>query len=204
MSRLGKGLLLSLLVHAALFGAGRGWVEWQRRRAFDGLDIDLSRSSLLPLPPSLAGRSAPRPPEDWFVGDARRLAARPLPASPTAEVSEEGSAGPPCPPPCPSNAGDWAPANRAVRVPRWMSGQIGEGDYPANAKRRNQEGNVVVDVLIDIDGKVRGVTIIQASFPDLTEKTIEKLSMSQFSPCVAPDGRPFPCRLRIPVAWSLE
>jgi len=198
---------LSVVVHAALYGAGMGWMEWKRHRDLNGMDIDLSRSSLMPLPANMGTARAVKPPEEWYVGDPRRLAPAPapVPLSAVAKAEEqEAPAGPPCPPPCPSNAGDWAPASQAVKRPEWTDGMISEDDYPREARTKNITGLVVVQVLLDSTGAVRDVKLLQGSDPLLDDKTMEKLKAAKFSPCMDANGQPFPCTLRLPIHWTLD
>lgn len=200
----GRALLLSLVLHAALYGGGLGWLAWQRSHDPDGMEIDLGRSTLLPMPANLGGQRASRPPEDWFLDSGRKFAPAPTQVSQAAQALDNAPAGPPCPPPCPSTAGDWAPASQAVKRPTWMEGQISESDYPREARFRNQTGLVLAEVLLDSDGKVRDAKILQGSHEALNAKTLEKLAQARFSPCVDGQGRPFPCRLRLPIRWTLE
>ncbi|HTB34221.1 MAG TPA: energy transducer TonB [bacterium] len=198
-----KALLLSLLLHGLAYGAGLGWMAW-RERADESMDIDLSRSTLIPMLANLQGKRAPKPEEDWVMDTGRKLAPQQQkPLSPSAQA-EEAPAGPPCPPPCPSNAGDWAPASAAVRRPEWTDGMISESDYPTEARYKNQTGKVVAEVLLDSEGKVREVQLLQGSYESLDDKTLEKLRAARFTPCMDANGKPFPCRLRLPIVWSLD
>lgn len=201
----GQALVLSVLAHAVFYGGAQGWMAWRRHRSFEAMDIDLSRSSLMPLPPNLASMPAYKPPEDWFVGDMRRLAPPPAPHPLTiaAKVEQEAPAAA-CPPPCPANLGDWVPASQSVRKPEWEDGMITEDDYPKEARYKNITGLVVVQVLLDAQGQVRDVKLLQGSDQMLNDKTLEKLRQARFSPCVDASGHPFPCQLRLPINWTLE
>ncbi|HTB22736.1 MAG TPA: energy transducer TonB [bacterium] len=195
-------VILSIAAHAVCYGGGYGWMAWQRSH-FDAMDIDLSRSSLMPLPPHM-GTYVPKPPEEWYVGDVRRLAPRPLPPPLKAvakPAEEEGEVAPPCPPPCPS---EWASSAQSVQKPQWTDGMITEDDYPQEARYKNITGLVVVQVSIDTQGVVRDVKLLQGSDPLLNDKTLEKLRQARFSPCIDAAGQPFPCTLRLPINWTLE
>jgi TonB family protein len=198
----GRALALSLVLHAVAYAAGLGYFAWQERRE-EGMEIDLAHSTLLPMLPNLGGRRAPQAEPDWVL-DNGHLAPQPVALSFTPEAPVDEAAGPPCPPPCPSNTGDWAPASSAVRRPEWSEGQIGESDYPTEARYKNQTGKVVVEVLIDAQGHVRSAQLLQGSYESLNDKTLEKLRAARFTPCTDASGRPFPCRLRLPVAWALD
>jgi TonB family protein len=198
----GRALALSLVLHAVAYAAGLGWFAWEERQ--EGMEIDLAHSTLLPTMPNLGGQRPPQPEPDWVLDGGRRLAPQPLALTFTPAAPAEADAGPPCPPPCPSNHGDWAPATSAVRRPEWSEGQITEDDYPTEARYKNQTGRVVVEVLIDAQGHVRSAQLMQGSYEALNDKTLEKIRAARFTPCVDGSGRPFPCRLRLPVAWSLD
>jgi len=198
-----NAVILSLVGHSLAYGVGLGWMAW-RDRMEDSMDIDLSRSTLLPMPANLAGMRAPKPEEDWVLDNGRKMAPMPQkPLSPTAQEAD-APAGPPCPPPCPTNPGDWAPASAAVRRPEWTDGMISESDYPTEARYKNQTGKVVAEVLLDSEGRVREVQLLQGSYESLDDKTLEKLRAARFTPCLDASGKPFPCRLRLPIVWSLD
>lgn len=201
----GRALSLSLVLHALAYGAGVGYFAWKEHHD-ESLEIDLAHSSLLPVLPNLGGRRPPTVVRDWVLAPAHHQAPRPvaLTFTPQAPAAEEAVQAPPCPPPCPDNAGDWAPASDAVRRPEWSEGQITESDYPTEARYKNQTGKVVVEVLIDAQGRVRSAQLLQGSYEALNDKTLEKIRAARFTPCLDSSGRPFPCRLRLPVAWALE
>jgi TonB family protein len=200
----GRWLALSVALHAAAYGAGLGYFAWQER-SDSAMEIDLARSTLLPMIPNLGGKRAPLAEPDWVLDSGRRLAPQPMALSFTPQAPEEAApAGPPCPPPCPSSMGDWAPAANAVRRPEWAEGLISESDYPTEARYKNQTGKVLVEVLIDGQGRVRSAQLLKGSYESLNDRTLEKLRAARFTPCLDASGRPFPCRLRLPVAWALD
>jgi TonB family protein len=200
----GQALVLSVAAHAVLYGGAQGYMDWRRHRSFEAMDIDLSRSSLMPLPANMALLAA-KPPEDWFVGDGRRLAPppAPVPLSQTAKPEAEAMV-PACPPPCPSAPGDWIPASQSIQKPVWEDGMISEDDYPEQDRIKNITGQVVVQVLLDESGAVRAVSLLQGSDKLLNDKTLEKVRQARFSPCVDSGGKPFPCVMTLPILWNLD
>lgn len=198
----GRALALSLALHGVVYGAGLGWMRW--RNSVSGIDIDLGGSSLLPLPANLGGRRPSKPPEDWVFGDGRKLAPLPQALSFTPSVEDDGPAGPPCPPPCPSNEGDWVPAGQAARAPVWSAGFISDADYPRDAKNRSQSGKVTVEVLIDVTGAVRDVRLLQGSFEALNNVVLEKIRNAKFKPAYDATGTPIPCRMVLPISFELD
>jgi TonB family protein len=204
----GSALVVALLLHAMAYAAGLGWMAWQRR--MEEMDIDLAQSSLLPQQP-FQGRQVYRPPKEWLISQYRKLAPRPVPtpiplktATPEPQEATAVVPTPPCPPPCPGNPSDWGSAAQAVRKPQWISGLITQDDYPEKARVNGITGLVEVQVLIDDQGAVRDVRLLQGSSAILDDKTLEKLRQARFSPCEDGEGKPFPCAVNIPIDWTLN
>ncbi len=204
MRRLAKGFLLSAMLHAALFGGALAFIAWRDAQAHS-IDIDLSGSSLLMRPNNPGGKSRlPRPPQPWILASGKRHAPPPKAEllTQTAQVEEEESV--PCPAPCPENAGDWMPAAATSRRPNWVEGLITEDDYPRDLRRQGKQGKVVVDVLIDATGAVRGVSLVQASDPQFNDLVLERLKQSRFRPAYNNEGNAVACRLRMPIVFELR
>jgi len=198
-------MLVSGLIHAGLFVAALLAIEWMAAHS-GPVDIDMAASSLLMrVAPPKAGQARPAPPLKLWVVDAKgkRQTLKPAP-QPLTEAAEEEMAGPPCPPPCPENSGDWVPAANLGRQPAWAEGQISEEDYPAEMRRGHKEGLVVVDVLIDANGQVRGTSLVKGSEPDFNTLVVQRLAQSSFSPARDRSGHVVPCRARIPIKFQLN
>jgi TonB family protein len=199
-------MALSGLIHAALFAAALGVIAWTD--AHPGLvTIDLGASSLLlraSRPKDAVQARAKVPPKLWLLAAHGRPIPlpTPLPKKLTA-TAEEADVAPPCPPPCPENAGDWIAAANLSLKPIWSDGLITEGDYPTSMRKSRKEGVVVVDVLIDASGKVRGVNLVKGSEPDFNNLVVERLAHSSFVPARDRDGHAVPCRARIPIQFQL-
>jgi TonB family protein len=203
--RLLGSVLVSGLIHAGLFVAALLAIEWMAAHA-GPVDIDMASSSLLmrvALPS--AGRARPAPQLKLWMVDAkgRHQALKPAP-QPVTEAAEEETAGAPCPPPCPESAGDWVPAANLGRQPAWTEGQISQEDYPSEMRRGHKEGLVVVDVLIDAKGQVRGTNLVKGSEPDFNNLVVQHLAQSSFSPARDRSGHVVPCRARIPIKFQLN
>jgi TonB family protein len=110
----------------------------------------------------------------------------------------------PCPRPCPDNPGDWLPAAAVSRRPDWIDGVIGEDDYPPDMRRSGKQGKVVVDVLIDATGAVKGVTLVEGSEPQFNELVLARLKISHFRPAYNGDGNAVSCKLRMPILFELR
>lgn len=199
-----NSLLASALLHGVLFGGALGYIRWKETRE-NFMEIDLRGQSLLARPANTQGGSrAATPPQPWVMATGSRQVAPPkaVDLSATAQVQEE--AGPACPPPCPDNAGDWTPASALSRKPSWSAGLITDDDYPRDLRRAGKEGKVVVDVLIDASGAVRGVSVVQGSESAFNDLVVEKLKKSRFRPAYDNNGEPVACKLRLPIQFELN
>ena len=86
----------------------------------------------------------------------------------------------PAPPPAPSLRSKPKPGRR-----------FDKPDYPAAAKRANEEGEVVVSVCVDVEGRMSNVQIVKSSgFPRLDEATVTGLSKTRLDPAIGTDGKP--------------
>lgn len=199
-------MALSGLLHLLLFATAFGVIAWSD--AHPGLvTIDLGASSLLLRANHLkdALPAKPKdPPKLWFLAAKGRPIPLPTPLPQKLTVTvQEADVAPPCPPPCPENAGDWIAAANLSLKPVWSDGLITEGDYPSAMRKSHKEGVVVVDVLIDASGKVRGVNLVQGSEPDFNNLVVERLAHASFAPARDRDGHAVPCRARIPIQFQL-
>ena len=205
--RLSLSLVLSTLMHLGLFAGALWTVHWEATHA-GPVQIDLT-ASMLPRAGN-PGRPAPPPPAElWVLASGRHLAPPPKAAPRNLTIVAEAEPlaedpDPPCPAPCPERPGDWAPLGNLGRLPTWTSGMITEEDYPQDMRREQKEGVVVVDVLIDIGGVVRGVSLVQGSSPEFDALVLQKLSESRFEPAYDKNGLKVACRARIPVQFSLK
>ncbi|MEK1940745.1 MAG: TonB family protein [Pseudomonas sp.] len=75
--------------------------------------------------------------------------------------------------------------------------------YPSLAKRRNQQGVVLVEVRLDERGQQRALHIVQSSgVESLDEAALKAVSAWQFRPETS-DGRAVPSRVQIPIEFAL-
>ncbi|HTA16209.1 MAG TPA: energy transducer TonB [bacterium] len=205
--RLFPCLVLSALFHLGLFSGALWIVHWEATHAGAVL-IDLTASTLPRANNPV--RPAPLPPAElWVLASGRHLAPPPKPAprNPTVVAQAEPLAeapAPPCPAPCPERPGDWVSLRNLSRLPMWTSGMITENDYPQDMRREQKDGIVVVDVLIDTEGVVRGVSLVQGSSPEFDALVLQRLSGSRFEPAYDKNGLKVACRARIPVQFSLK
>lgn len=180
-SPLYRGILLSFLLHGAIFGLALGIIAWEEAHAEYRTDIDFKATPLL----SLQSKPAPPPPpETWFLAKISKAPPPPkVPPTPTPEV---------------------APMAVASRQPSLVGGFIDETDYPVEMRKQKKEGRVIVELLINIEGKVDKVTILQGSDPAFNTVVLEKLKDARFRPALDKMGEPINCRVRLPVSFKLD
>lgn len=76
--------------------------------------------------------------------------------------------------------------------------------YPALAKMKGLEAEVLSEVYIDAEGVPRKVMIVKSGGEDFDKATLEALQQSVFTPALSKDGQPVPVRVRIPFKFELD
>ena len=178
-NRLLAGILVSGLLHVILFGVAMGIILWGEAHAVYRMDVDMNSAPLLTL------KAKPTPlPETWIL--AQKAVATPPPkVQPTPTPEPEG-------------------AVAASREPSWVGGMIGEDDYPMAMRKEKKEGRVIAELLIDVTGSVRSVSILQGADPAFNAVVLEKLKDARFRPALDKSGQPMNCRVRLPIAFKLN
>lgn len=75
--------------------------------------------------------------------------------------------------------------------------------YPAQARRRNQEGVVLLEVRLDAGGAQREIRLLRSSgFPSLDSAALKAVAEWRFHPEVI-DGQGVPSRVQIPIEFAL-
>jgi protein TonB len=81
-------------------------------------------------------------------------------------------------------------------------------EYPAASIRAQEEGEVVVSVCVDEQGRMSNVKIVKSSgFPRLDEATLKGLPRTRLDPAKGSDGKPIAlCNppYQFTLAWDLE
>lgn len=180
-NRLYRGILFSLLIHAGIFGVAMGIIAWGEAHAEYRTDVDLKATPLLTLQNKLA---PPPPPETWILAKKGKI--------------------PPPPPVKPTPTPEAAPMMAASRQPSLVGGFIDQDDYPIEMRKQKKEGRVVVELLINIEGKVDQVTILQGADPAFNQVVLDKLKDARFRPALDKMGEPMNCRVRLPIAFKLN
>lgn len=177
--RLSGGMAISTILHLSLFGIAVGIIAWEEAHAEFRANLDMTNAPLL----TLEARPV-TPPEPWILAKKGKSPPPPVEPSPT-------------PSPEPSTAA-------VSRLPSWQSGLIEEEDYPVEMRKEKKEGRVIVEMLIDVGGNVKGVSIIQGADPAFNDVVLDKLKDAKFRPALDKTGRPINCRVRVPIAFKLQ
>jgi TonB family protein len=85
--------------------------------------------------------------------------------------------------------------------PRFLRRKIPE--YPVAARKRKIEGKVVLAIIIDSDGCLKNIDIIEASDPMFVNPIIEALKKSSFIPA-SRNGRPITVKAILPIRFALQ
>src|SRR5581483_5115974 len=118
-------------------------------------------------------------------------------------LAKKGKAPPPPVEPSPTPSPE--PSTAVVsRLPSWQSGLIEEEDYPMEMRKEKKEGRVIVEMLVDVGGNVKGVSIVQGADPAFNDVVLDKLKDAKFRPALDKTGRPINCRVRVPIAFKLQ
>jgi len=76
--------------------------------------------------------------------------------------------------------------------------------YPLGARRRGEEGTVVLDVRVAADGRAVGVTLIRSSgFPELDRAAERAAAQARFNPATR-GGRPVESAARLTLVFRLR
>lgn len=79
----------------------------------------------------------------------------------------------------------------------------GQPRYPLQAKRRNQQGVVTVEVRLDAQGQQRSITVASSSgVESLDQAALEAVATWRFRPAVVA-GTPVPSRVLLPIQFVL-
>ena len=205
------GVLASALAHAGAF-AGLSFALARNVPPAIVAELDLSMTAM--RTPNPGGDRAPRIAAAWT---APKQGPPPEPTAITESakpVVEDEPA--PCPEPCASvvtgtggggtgeGQGRYTPASQAARQPRWIANFITSRDYPQIARQEGKDGRVVLSVLIDAQGLVHDVRLLQGAYEALNELALRKVRQAVFSPAYDADGHPVACNVKLPIRFLLE
>ena len=86
------------------------------------------------------------------------------------------------------------PAYEVTKMPLPKGGSCPPGDYTAEAREAGLEGTVILSFVVDENGRVRDIKVLQALGMGLTEAAKRSLQSCPFSPGER-DGKPVPTRV---------
>ncbi|MBF7730425.1 energy transducer TonB [Pseudomonas sp. N040] len=99
-------------------------------------------------------------------------------------------------------AGQSAPAEVFSRQPAFRLPPQ-QPRYPAQARRRNQQGVVLLEVRLDERGAQRDIQLLRSSgFPSLDSAALEAVAGWRFHPETI-NGKGVPSRVQIPIEFAL-
>jgi protein TonB len=216
VSRINKpalGIALSAIFHVG-FGLTLKTFFMARHAAPILAELDLSMSSLVPAIPNPGGRGGIRS-ESWTV-PKKGKAPVPQPIQKTSEVKSSIQDETGCAEPCEhrqpgagvggsiEGSGIYIPASQAARKPKWIGNLITERDYPSVARAQGKDGRVLLLVLIDANGKVQDVRLLQGAYEALNNIALEKLRAATFTPAYDAEGNPVACKVILPIQFELK
>ena len=106
--------------------------------------------------------------------------------------------------PLPALTADAAPAQAtSPGIKRPTVVDMKKAEYPESAKAKKIQGDVVMDVLIDAQGKVSDVKVVQKLADELDAAAAAAIRASTFRPGTK-DGKPVPVRVTLTVAFRLK
>jgi len=97
----------------------------------------------------------------------------------------------------PVDGGDMMPSDVAP-VPIKMRNPV----YPYELRKKNIEGEVVVEFVIDRDGKVVEAHAVQSPDPRLSTLAVDAIMQAEFRPAMRA-GKPTTARMRLPITFEL-
>ena len=160
--------------------------------------------SIAPAPPPAA------PPESPAMPPATEAERGPLAATQAPDSAQVSSASP-VPDVTPSQAPNQSENENRVGettaqrvLPQVITARRVAPIYPATSRRRSEEGDVVLDVLVGADGRVTQITVAGSSdFERLDKAAVAAVQQWRFVPGRVA-GEPQAMRLRVPIRFQLR
>jgi protein TonB len=200
-TRQGIGFIVVVLLHVGLIyalinGLGHAVVEVIKSPLETKLIEEVKPPDTPPPPPP--PKVAPPPPPFIPLPDIQVRAAPSANAITAVTNTAPKEAPPPPPPPAPKAE----PVRVAAKIDAAKNCRPPE--YPAVSRRMEEQGRVVLDMLVDLDGRVTDSKVAQSSgHPRLDEAAREALSLCKFQPATV-DGKPERTWSQISYVWKLQ
>lgn len=170
--------------------------------SFAEKDVE-SSAAIAPLPPSPPKDPPPRPGER--KPDTPVAEARPLPPDPDSlnfKPPEEAVAEMEPPPPPPVVAPE-APRQARIDAPPRPRRTI-RPDYPDGARRRGEQGDVVLEIQVDETGAVGAVGVaVSSGYLELDEAAVRAVRAARFTPAKS-DGKSVSSAARLKLTFKLR
>jgi len=98
---------------------------------------------------------------------------------------------------------NWDLKNMAANAFQPPSVFMDARDYPPDALKRREQGNVTMTVMITAQGQVFPVVVRSSGFPELDQKSVEVIKGWHFSPAVL-EGRPMMTAIFLVSVWKID
>jgi TonB family protein len=76
-------------------------------------------------------------------------------------------------------------------------------EFPPELKKEVARGKVLLECLVDTDGKARQISVVEATHPAFARAAVEALELWDFTPGTV-NGQPTPMRIRVPFEFQLS
>jgi protein TonB len=150
-----------------------------------------------PAPQAPSPAPAPEIPNE-SKPDTSAVATAPTSAPSTAPAPAAPPA-PPAPPAAPA-----APARTGVSIPASYAATNRKPDYPAMSRRYEEQGTVVLQVLVKADGTAGEVKLKSSSgHPQLDKSAMSTVQTWRFNPATS-EGRPIAEWYQVPIPFKLQ
>jgi periplasmic protein TonB len=200
------GIALVALLHVAI---GYALVNGLARRAVDQARVLVEATIIDPTPPQ---KLAPPPPPPEIAPPPKavpppKIVPRPPLFVPPPEVKVQHPLAPPKQSTAPMViTTERSPAADPVRIlPRIDPQHSREPEYPAQSRRLGEQGSLVLQALIDIDGRVLETKLLQSSgFDRLDQAALDGIKSNyRFAPGTI-DGKPQAMWYTFKFTWKLR
>lgn len=202
------GIALVALLHLAI---GYALVNALARRSVDVARLLVETTIIDPVPPKVEPPPLPPPPPPEIVPPPKAAPPKVVPKPPLFIPPPEVKVAPPPAPPEQSTAPTVITAERPppvepVRIlPRIDAQHSREPEYPPQSRRLGEQGSLVLQALIDVDGRVLETKLVQSSgFDRLDQAALDGIKTNyRFAPGTV-DGRPQPMWYTFKFTWKLR
>lgn len=75
-------------------------------------------------------------------------------------------------------------------------------EYPEDARRKGIQGRVILDFIVDTEGRTKNIRVLQSLHPSCDSAAVAALERTRFVPGQH-NGRKIPVRMRLPVRFQL-